>query len=142
MAAVTIDIADAVTAELAGGSFSQGFTPVRLFRPDFDVRDLSTLHVSVVPAGIEEQQESRSTSRQDVEIQIGVQQKVTDDNAAIDPLVLLVQEIGDFFRERRLVNFQAAMWRRTEIRPLYFPDELRERGIFVSIPTITFRVFR
>ena len=46
------EIADAVTAELNAGSFSQAFTAERHYRPVFDLPEMGTLHVTVVPQGM------------------------------------------------------------------------------------------
>ena len=61
--ALAIDIADAVVTELAGGTFSQVFTPARRVLPQFELADLKNLQVTVVPSSVESEGASRSLSR-------------------------------------------------------------------------------
>ena len=50
--ALATDIADAVVAELAGGAFSQSFTPQRRVLPEHELADLKDLRATVVPAAM------------------------------------------------------------------------------------------
>ena len=47
-----IDIADAVVARLNAGQFSRPLEAVRRYRPVFDLQELQTLRVSVVPKSV------------------------------------------------------------------------------------------
>jgi len=47
------DIADAVVTALNGHTFSQPLTAARAYRPVFDLKDMTDLHVTVVPKGVE-----------------------------------------------------------------------------------------
>ncbi|MBI5864862.1 MAG: hypothetical protein HZB38_10205 [Planctomycetes bacterium] len=47
-----IDIADAVVASLNAGTFSQTFEAERKYQPVFELPDMQTLHVSVVPRSV------------------------------------------------------------------------------------------
>jgi choline dehydrogenase-like flavoprotein len=87
MAQIT-DIADAVVTALNGQSFSQPFTAARAYRPAFDLREMKDLHVTVVPKGVELTTAGRGLAQSDVQIDIGVQQKLaTGDDAEIDAFV-------------------------------------------------------
>jgi len=74
---------------------------------------------------------------------VAVQKKLTDaDNAEIDPLVSLVDEIADHFRFKRLPTFAEAMWLKTEQKPVYAQEHLDQFHQFTSVLTLTFRVLR
>jgi len=148
--AVILDIADAVVTEMNGHAFSEAFTAARFYRPLFDLKDMATLHVSVVPKAWSAEQSMRGGNQEEHQIDVGVQQKVADDpgppavsmQAKMDALMTLVQEIGDFFRLRRLTTYQAAACVKVENTPVFAPDHLQEYRQFTSVLTLTFRVFR
>ena len=136
-----VAIADAVAAELQAGSFSQTFSPKRLYVADFSLKDMKDLQVSVVPAGVSITPASRQASHYEYQVDIGVQQKIdTKDESDADGLMALVEEIRDFFRLRRLVGYQQAVWISTENKPVYSPDHMQEMGQFTSVISLTFRV--
>ena len=142
MATIT-DIADAVVTELNGHSFSQTLTAVRYYRPVFDLGEMKTLHVSVVPKGVTIERADRSHNQYDFAIDVAVQKKFSSGDATeLDPLMSLVEEIADFFRLRRLTSYTAAIWVRTDNVPVYAPEHLEEFRQFTSVLTLTFRVVR
>ena len=148
MNAVTIQIADAVTAVLNGATLSQSFTAVRHYLPEFDLKEMDVLHVSVVPAELDEEIADRSRDRAEYKIHIAVQKRVAKqeppglDTAAIDGLMRLVEEIDDLFRHKPLAGYESAHWVKTENKPIYDPKHLKERGQFTSLLALTYRVAR
>jgi len=144
-----IDIADAVVAELNGTSGPKvGQPPTalnarRFYRPVFDLAEMKDLHVTVVPKGLEMRVADRTLVQHDCSIDVAVQKKLqTADNAEIDGLMALVEEIADFFRLRRLVSQPNAIWVRTENSPVYSQEHLEQLRQFTSVLTLTFRVLR
>lgn len=139
-------IADAVVTELNGapaGTFAQAFTAVRHYRPQFDLAELKTLRVSVVPKGIGITGLMRNANQHDVSIDVAVQKKVTaGDGAELDGLMLLSEQIADFFRLRRLSALPEALWTKTDNVPVYSPEHLEQKQVFTSVLTLTFRVVR
>jgi len=140
-------ITDAVVAELNGvaaGTFSQPFTARRLYVPNFDLKDMKDLHVSVVPRGVELSTASRSLLQHDVQIDVAVQKKLSADTSgdmvAIDELMGLVQEIADFLRE--VGRFGDALWVKTENKPVYSPEHLEQLRQLTSVLTLTLRMLR
>lgn len=137
------DIAGAVVLELNAQSFTPPFTAVRHYRPEFDLAQLKTLRVSVVPRSIAIVSLGRSLNQHDVSVDVAVQAKIdaasTDD---LDELMGLVEQIAEFFRLRRLTQVPSAVWQRTENSPIYSPEHLERHGVFTSILTLTFRVVR
>ena len=136
---LAIDIADAVVTALNGQGFSQPFTAARAYRPAFDLREMKDLHVTVVPKGVELTTAGRGFAQSDVQIDIGVQQKLaTGDDAEIDVLMGLVEEIAEFVRATR--QFGDAVWVKTENVPIYSQEHLGELRQFTSVLTLTLRV--
>ena len=148
MPSTTIQIADAVTAALNAATLSQSFTAVRHYLPEFDLKEMETLHVSVVPAELDEEIADRTRDRAEYKIHVAIQKRVAKqdppglDTAAIDALMQLVEEIDDLIRHKRLAGYEEASWAKTENKPIYDPKHLKEHGQFTSLLVFTFRVTR
>jgi len=141
---VIIDIADAVVTELNGGTFSEAFTAERHYKPVFDLPEMKTLHMTVVPKGVAAAPASRGLLQHDYQIDVAAQKKLSSgaaDNAEIDALMGLVEEIADFFKQRNLDSV-SAVWVATENAPVYSPEHISELRQFTSVLTLTFRVLR
>jgi hypothetical protein len=143
-----VQIADAVVAVLNGATLSQPVKAVRYYLPEFDLKAMADLHVSVVPAELDEEIADRSRDRAEYKIHVAVQKRVSKqdppglDTAAIDGLMQLVEEIDDLFRHKPLVGYEQAHWTKTENKPIYDPKHLQEHGTFTSLLVFTFRVTR
>ena len=148
MPSTTIQIADAVVAVLNAATLSQPFTAVRHYLPEFDLKQMDTLHVSVVPAELDEEIADRTRDRAEYKIHVAVQKRVAKqeppglDTAAIDGLMQLIEEIDDVLRHKPLSGYELAHWTKTENKPIYDPKHLKEHGQFTSLLVFTFRVTR
>jgi hypothetical protein len=146
--ATSIQIADAVVTVLNGATLSQPVTAARYYLPEFDLKEMDELHVSVVPAEMDEEIADRTRDRAEYKIHIAVQKRVAKqdppglDTAAIDGLMRLVEEIDNQFRHKPLAGFEQAHWTKTENKPIYDPKHLKEHGQFTSLLVFTFRVTR
>jgi hypothetical protein len=141
--ALVTDIADAVVAELAGGTFSETFTPQRRVLPEHELAELTDLQVTVVPRGVEITGASRALSQHDVQVDVGVQKKIgRDTDSEVASLLGLVDEIVAFLKRRPLQSTPQAVWVRTTNDPVYSPDHLAEQRTFTSVLTITYRVMQ
>jgi len=142
MSASIVAIADAVTAELNGNTFTQTFTAQRLYLPVFDLQSMSELKVTVVPKGITSSSLDRSRDNFDYQIDVAVQKKVNSQIEVIDSLMRLVEEIGDYFRSNPLSSYPGARCTNVENTPVYAQDHLQELRQFTSVLTLTFRLWR
>ena len=141
--ALIIDIADALVAELNGAAFGMPFTATRVYVPRFDLEEMGTLRVTVVPKGVDISTASRSGHQHDYRVDVGVQRKFeTGDAAELDPLMDLVEEIADHFRGAVLGTDPEAACIGVENGPIYAQEHMREGRLFTSILTLTFRVWR
>jgi hypothetical protein len=137
---VAVAIAEAVVAALNGHSFSQPFISERSFLPKFDLKELKTLKVVVVPRGRVLSVADRSRAQQDYAIDIGVLLKLSGTTPGqVDPMISLVEEIADFFRAKRLSDYPAAAWLKTEHNPLYDLEHLDQLRQFTSVMSVTYR---
>ena len=140
---IVLNIADAVVAELNAATLSQPLQAARLFVPNFELQDMQALRVSVVPRELHVRALDRARNSYEAEIDLAVQKKFSKGDAVeIDPLVSLVEEIGDLFRLKRLSSFPGAMWVGTQHQVLYSQEHWDQLRQFTSLLTLTFRVAR
>jgi hypothetical protein len=140
---LVIDIADTVAAELAGGEFSQAFTPERKLLPEYEIADLKNLRVTVVPKAVEASGGSRSASQLDVQVDIGIQKKIGSDlEAEVATLLGVVDEVVRFLTRRPLSALSNVAWVGLANDPIYAPDHLASQRVFTSVLTVTYRVLR
>lgn len=142
MPATILAIADAVAAELSAATFSQPLAAERSYLPRFDVDEMTDLKVSVVPRGLASQTLDRNRDRFDYKIDVAIQKKVEPVPQALDPLMALVEEIADFFRQGALAAFPQARCTDVANVPVYAAEHLEELRQFTSVLTLTFRVWR
>ena len=136
-----IELADAIVAELNAHAFSQSFTAERGYLPTFDLPDMGTLRVTVVPKEDEGGLDTRSSSAHEYAIDIGIQKKPEKiDNDNLDPLMLLAQEIADFFMFGKRPGKATAI--SPKVRVLYLQEHLQKLRQFTSVVTLTFRGWR
>lgn len=144
-----VAIADAVVDRLNAASFSMPVTAVRHHQPTFDLADLETLRVSVVPRSLTVTGASRRQSQYDALIDIGVQKRLApapgsagDEDAEIDALLDLVEEMADHLRFERLPTVPEAVWVGVAQEPVVAAEHLEQHRQFTSILTVTYRVLR
>jgi len=135
------DIADAVVSELNAGEFSWAFTAVKAYRPEYELKDLTTLRVTVVPREASPGRLSRSVRWSDYRIDIGVQKKVSSD-AEADALMDLVEEIDSYLHGRTLAGCPDAIWVGSEISGAPAEEHLRDWGVFTALVSVTYRVLK
>lgn len=141
MSSTIVTVADAVVASLNGNVFTPTFTATRAYRPVFDLVDLTTIHVTVVPKGFTREGGTRGAEQGDFQIDVAVQQKVASDSAEVlDPLMDLVEDIAKFLRRQRPESYTDAICLKVENSPVYSPEHLNEQRVFTSVLTLTYRV--
>lgn len=148
MAAKIIEIAKAVEAQLNAApktgdpAFSQDFTAEFSYQPTFDLVDLKTLKVTVVPKGFTTTAATRAASQDDYEIDVAVQKKFSEMPADGDALMALVQEIADYLRGKRLAGCSDAAWLGCKNDPVFVPEHIEQFRQFTSVLTLTYRAVR
>lgn len=140
--ATIIDIADSVVAQLNATAFSQPVAAARHYAPQFELAQMTALHVSVVPRGINSSSLDRSRDSFEYQIDLAVQQKVDPSNPPLDALMTLTEEIADRFRTGSLASYPAARCTEVKNEPVFALEHLTELGQFTSVLTLTFRVCR
>ena len=154
--AVIIEIADAMVAILndavANQVLSQSFEATRYYVPKKDIKELGSVHVSVVPSTIENELFilSRSIRRQyEYTVDVGIQRVVTSGkvtnqefNEAADPLMLLAEEISDLFNTPSLEGYETAKATKITNQPIYDPRHVDEKRVYTTVVSVTYVVVR
>jgi hypothetical protein len=147
-----IQVADAVVAELVAGqgetppAFSLPFETVRRSAPITDLQQLKDLHVTVIGAGWSKERATRGSVLWEFAIHVGLQKKLTsEENAEIDPLVALLDEIDGFFdREphRRPHALPDAFFVGSEAAAVPLDDEeMRTKRIYTGVTVLRFQLY-
>jgi hypothetical protein len=150
--AVLIALADAAVVALNGATLSLPVLASRKYVPVFKLEELGTVEVVIVPSDISFELASRvPTHTFDYTIDIGFRGKISaavePAPAEVDPLMLLVEEVVDYFRKQPLTvatGLETLTLRCTEgqNRPIYDANELDVRRDFGSLISLTFRTVR
>jgi len=142
MAATILSIANAVVDELNGSVFSMPLEAERHYQPQFELSEMTTLRVSVVPRSVTSKGLDRNRDSFDYRVDVAVQQKVDPTPENLDALMALVEEIADHFRSEPLSGFPNARCTEVENVPVYAVEHLDEFRQFTSVVTLTFKVWR
>jgi len=142
--AMILDIADALVTALNAHDFTLDFTAVRIYRPEFNLSADDGMYVPVMPQAIESELVSRAKDTEDMDrILVGVAKKVANIEAiTLDPLMGLVEEIGDFCKGLTLGTTPRAVCVLMSNEPIFNPDMLKEMRTFQSILTLSFKLWR
>ena len=144
---VIVQIADAVAASINDASDADGFAEtvqaVRAYRPSFDLEQLGELKVTVVPRSINTANLARQQSQVDCTVDVGLQQRVdAGDDARLDAMLDLAEQIGDHLRHKRLPGAPQAAWLSIEHEPVVAAEHLDERSTLTTVMSVTYRVRR
>jgi len=143
MSSVIVDVAGAVMGELEEGTFAMPFTLARAYTPIYDLKEMDGVRVTVVPRESAITNLDRGRVSNAVAVDVAVQRKVASvEPAVIDPLMGLVQELGDFLTRRKLAAAPDARWTRIENGVIYAPEHMNEKRMFTSVLTVTYLVSR
>ena len=134
------DIADAVAAKINNANLVPGLVAERTLLPVFELKDLKTLKVSVVPKSRKITQDARCHTSDEIEVDIGIMKKIADDSE-LDGLMKLVEDMEGIFKAERLAGYPNAVCVKKENDPVYDPEHLRQFRQFTSVLTLTFKVF-
>ena len=141
---VAITVAAAVKDALNAGTFSTDFTAARVAVPQFELSDMNTLHVTVVPRDVSRVMADRNSDEYTVAVDVAIQKRiqVSSEVASVDALLVLVQEIDDYMARRTLGAANDIRWVGAENEPVYAPDHILEQHQFTSVLTLSYKVRR
>lgn len=116
------------------------------YAPTIELPDAEQRQVIVTPAALEGEPSTRTEDREDHTMHVGVIARVGKRCAAdaVAEQLRFVRSVRDLFKRTNLERLpeSRAVLQRFANAPIYFPEHLRERGLFVSTLALTFRVWR
>lgn len=144
MSALVVDVADAIVDLLNGETWSESFTATRTYLPKGNIKDgdFNSLRVTVVPRSYEPTAITRTMVDEDIWIDIAVQYKTGNDNAGIDTLVGLCEEIATFMRMRAIGTTPAATCYEVLYSPILISEHLEKFGVFTGMVTVKCKAVR
>jgi len=135
-----IDLADQVVLSLNSENYNLSFTAVRTLFPFYELKDLATLHVTVVPKSINIESASRSSNEYEYQVDIAIQKAVkSPDDVEVNSLMDLAIEIAKSFRGKVFQNL-ATVCSKQSIDPLYSVEHIQPPSVFTSVVTLNFKV--
>jgi hypothetical protein len=142
--AFIIDLADTLVAALNNWAVNEAdgaFVANRKVVPVFEDTKLAALQVCVVPGGATWELLTRGPqATNDLIVDVGFQKKITSIAAAdteVPPLLALMESTVTFLRGNRSHN--GATLLRVENDPIYSPDSLQTKHLFLSVLRLTFK---
>ena len=142
MPAAIVQLAAAVVADLNAATFSQPFTAQRSYLPRWKLEELATIRVTVVPKDDVGERASRAQWQEDYQLDVAIQQRLgASETAQMDALVLLGQELADYFKSRNPAGDLATLVA-VAFAPLFDPDHLEKHKTLTTVLNLTFRGWR
>ena len=160
MAAVIVDLADAIATELTAASlatFGVTFTAESSYADWHDeLEDMDTLHVDVVPVRHEDSElADRGRTKYGMTVDVGFRKRFGTSSqssstgritkADIDALVLMVEKAHEWFVDnggRKLSTMPNAVWESTDIRATYIRKILRDKRMYVGVVRVKYEVVK
>jgi len=137
---MVLQLADKIVDTLNSGNFALPFTAVKTLFPFYQLKDLSTLRVTVVPKSVNITTASRSSSEFDYQVDIAIQKAVkTPDDIEVTALTELVLAIAKSFRNKIYQDIGAVCFKQS-IDPLYSTEHIQPPSVFTSVVTLNFKI--
>ena len=135
------DISAAIVKDLndaPAGTFSESFTAEMKIVPKYEIEDLKTLRVTVVPRVLDLTNITRTMLQHDFTIDIGIQKKMSssDQNAEAIALYPVVTEIIGYLKKRKLTGVAWASQQTVTNNPVVSVTHLDENRVFTSMISI------
>ena len=131
-----LEISKQLAAVLNSGQFSQEFTAAARALPEYDLAQLKSLAVSVVPKSAEIVNLTRAVTNLEIEVDVALQKKVSKDlDGDVEELLKLVSEIVKFLNRK---DISGAKFKKIANEPIYSSEHLNEKRLFTSLITVTY----
>ena len=145
---IAVQIADALAGGISAYPFSapsSSVTAARLYVPDYQGTELSSLKVSVVPGAVETERSARGQDLFTHTASVVVAKHVDGTNGSVDALTKLCEEIIDAVRSETLtltgMPAQARYWT-SSMQVQFDRDALTDRRVFLAQIDCVYRVPR
>lgn len=148
MPSAAAQIAEALATGLAAYTFSSPYASIpaqRRYVPDYELADLSTLKVSVVPGPITTERSARGHDLFVHQIGVCLAKQTSGTNADVDALAFLADEIVDAIRSNALTTGtmpEGCRYVAAELETTYERDAMVDRRVFFCQINVTYHAPR
>ncbi len=133
------EVSAAVAQVIDDATLPHPVTVERSWLPIHDLAELADTVVSVMPAGQTTEPAGRSRRKRQFRVEVGVQRKLTTDEASeIDDLVALSDAVAALFERQRLPGLDTVVWAKAEHQPVVALEHLNEMRQFTGVILLTF----
>jgi hypothetical protein len=144
MTSIAVQIAEGVRRELAHAPLTMEPVVGRTYDTTAKLKDAGTLHVDVIGAGWAVEAGSVGQIARNVRVQLVVRKRLDhpsreDDPTELDRLMLLVEQLEEFFFLRELDSVEAAWIAGDTVGPI--DEDYRLWRQFTAVTTLTYRTF-
>lgn len=134
-----VPLAQALAKALKGATLTQPVEVAFAFLPEYAPSELKVPTITVVPKARQSELAARVDLDHHLQVDLGIQKKLTSEPGELEKLMALVDQIDDFVREAELEGAGEMAWICSANNPIYSVDHLR-KGVFTSVLTVTYRV--
>jgi hypothetical protein len=144
MAALIVQLADAIVADLNGQTFTKSLTAVRLYDPEIDLAELVGGRLAVVPFDDgQAKTTTRGLDRCDLVIHVAVQAKVESapgsDTDELDEWMAFADEVKNFLAHHAPGGTDAVV-ATVQRKPVYSLEHLRKLRAFMSVISVSLAI--
>ena len=113
----------------------------RTYQPTHDLEDLEDLQITVTPAAMDMNPLGRGEYERRVGVLVAVQTQVGPEQTdRLDELADLVHQISEYLTDLALSEMPDARFTSIENDPLYHPDILETKRVFLAPMLVTYRL--
>jgi hypothetical protein len=136
-----------LAARLSAATYTAAYPQIsaqEAYLPNYDLEQMSSLRVSVIPRDVEISTTSRGAEQHDYSVAIVLAKRTDGSAEQIRDLLGLVEKICDLVRSDAMPLVQAEPWPgltwwRLQLDPVWSQEHLEERRIFFTAIAVQYR---
>lgn len=137
-----IEIGDGVVAGLNAATFRKKFVAAREYIAEFELAELEDVKVVVGAMRQRRRRHSRAAWERDYDVQVAVVERSGLSRQELDKLVDLPEEIATWADEHEMEACPQANLFEIDIAEPYAVSALQTQSVFLTMVTLTYRVWR
>lgn len=141
-------LTDSLAARLSAATYTATYSTLsaeKAYMPNYDLEDMDTLKVSVIPREVIISTTSRGAEQHDYTLSVVLAKRTGGTTAEIDNLLELVENIVDHLRSDDLPTVSEypwpseATWFGVGLDPVWSQEHLEERRVFFTAINVQYR---
>jgi hypothetical protein len=141
-------LAKSLAARLSAATYTTDYPTISVqqaYLPQYDLEQMTTLKVSVVPREVSVAMTGRGAEQHDYTLAIVIAKRTDGSTAQVDALLSLVEKITDLLRSDAMPQVSSAPWPSqchwwaVSLDPVWSQDHLEERRVFFTAINVQYR---